>query len=341
MSTINLKANQLNIAEVLFGMGGLGVLLFVPAYMALKSGWLDYKSLLLLEGFLFAKPHLISTYLRVYSSQTEIKHYQNYTLWLPFFLLSCIGLILYYGGTKWLWLLGSIYFYWQWWHHARQSYGLGRKYQKQLLLEEADQKYNDAILWSLAVCGILLKSNIAGDYYEGIPLRVLHLPLYLIGFCLVLTVLLNLLYWGRQIYLYRHKQIIQKAFLSHYGLHALVFIVFFGLLPTDLGIIAASFWHCTQYISFVKEHQNQKVHKQILETAIWQKILKPQNWLLYILIIWLLGFGLHALNKSLTLLSVYGLVLTFNLSITFHHYWLDAIIWTRKEINWSLNAKAV
>jgi hypothetical protein len=316
-------------------MGGFGIMLFMPAYFLLQKDILDYKSLLLFETLFFANPHLISSYLRVYTQKAEIEKYQIYTIYIPIFLLTI--LVLTYGLNG-LWWIGSVYFYWQWWHHARQSFGIGRKYAKyQLNVSNFDLSLNDYIIWVLASIGIILKSNLANDYYEGIPLRVLHLPGALTSLLVALGICFISFYLARQIYLWFKNKTLQMAFLAHLSFHSLVFIVFFGLLPNDLGIIAASFWHCTQYIYFVRNHQEQKLNNGALKGSIWTMLLHKNNWLIYLISLFMFSFLLPILKINLNNLHVSALLFSFSMGLTFHHYLLDAVIWTRKEISWSLS----
>lgn len=332
---------KINPQEILFNMGGFGVLLFAPAYSMLQKGIIDYKTLLLFEGSFFAAPHLMSTYFRTYTEKAELERYKAYTIYLPVLLVLGIALFIHYFGVNFLWVLGSIYFYWQWWHHARQSFGLGRKYQRsnEYEISDSDKRVNDLAIWAVAILGIVLKSNAAGDHYETIPIKAIHLPLFVTYSLIALAGVYIFFFIGRQLYLASSKQTIQAQFLTHWLIQSFVFICFFGLLPTDIGIIAASFWHCTQYISYVHEHQEKKVSNNILQHPFFQNLFSRDNWLVYLGVLITVSFVLPALRLGFQALQLNSLALAFSIAVTFHHYILDGVIWTRNEINWSLNSK--
>lgn len=332
---MNLKEN---FYLVFLSMGGLGLLLFVPAYFLLQKGIIDYKSLLLFEGIFFASPHLFSSYFRSYTDLEEMKRHKIYTLYLPIVLFFILFSFIHLFGLNTLWIIGSIYFYWQWWHHARQSFGLGRQYQRQnnFNLSKLDVTFNDYALWLTALLGILLKSSSAGQYYEGIPIRTFVLPNIVLITFIGLIIFYLLFYTARQVYLFKQQKVIQSKFLIHLILQSLVFIYLFGLLPTDIGIIGASFWHCTQYITFVKKHQKQKAINQLIKNPFWHNLFAKENWFMYLTILFIFSGLLPVLKFNLSTLQINGLALAFSLSLTFHHYLLDGILWTKNEIKWSL-----
>jgi hypothetical protein len=328
---------SLKLDEVFFSMGGLGILLFAPAYFLLQTGVIGYKTLLLFEGLFFANPHLVSSYLRAYSEDQEIKRYSLYTIYLPIFILVSLSLLVFKFGTAW-WILGSLYFYWQWWHHARQSFGLGRKFQKYSgSISEPDKTFNDLAIWTAALAGIVLKSNASHDYYEGIPIRAVHLPNGLTYTLLAVLGSLILFYLARQIQLKLTKGLFQRAFIIHWCVQSFVFICFFGLLPNDIGIIAASFWHCTQYITHVKNHQETKLHNGWLQHPVWKAIYAKENWLTYLIFLFSVSLAIPLFKLQLTSLNLSALLFGVSMTITFHHYLLDAVLWSRKEVSWSLN----
>jgi hypothetical protein len=322
-------------------MGGFGIIFFAVTYSIYLKGLIDFKTMALLDAFLFASPHLFSSYLRVYSDKAEVERYKVVSFVIPIIIILITYSIIHFSEMSLLWTLGSVYFYWQWWHHARQSFGIGRKYQFSLneKLSDLDLKLNDITLWSIAILGICLKSNIVGDHYEGIPLKVIHLPIPLVSFVVVVTSLIGVIFVGRQLFIAFSKNIIQTSFLAHLGVHSLVFIMFFGLLPTDIGILAASMWHCTQYMSYVKGHQQIKAERNLLSNRFLSYLFKEENIYIYFAVLFLFSLSIPLSRFSLQELQLNTLALSFSMALTFHHYILDGVVWTKREITWSLSPK--
>jgi hypothetical protein len=340
---ISSKLAYPDLQTVLFRMGLFGVLLFLPAYLLLAKGVIDYKSLLLFESMFFATPHLMSTYLKAFTDKAELQRHKFACLALPFIMLLFIAAFIKMFGMQLLWSLGSVYFYWQWWHHARQSFGLGRIFQREdlqnlHLTEQTSNKssalINDCALWAVAILGICLKSNQAGDYYEGVPIRVIHLPLEVIGMVAFCCIACLFVFATKQIELYQAHQKLETRFIVHLTIQSFVFVVFFGLLPTDIGIIAASFWHCTQYITFVKAHQKGKVEHSLIQLDVWKNIFSKQNIFVYFAVLFCLSLLLPLSRYGLTKLQMNTLAFAFGMTLTFHHYILDAIFWTKGEMQW-------
>jgi hypothetical protein len=274
-------------------MGGFGIIFFAVTYSIYLKGLIDFKTMALLDAFLFASPHLFSSYLRVYSDKAEVERYKVVSFVIPIIIILITYSIIHFSEMSLLWTLGSVYFYWQWWHHARQSFGIGRKYQFSLneKLSDLDLKLNDITLWSIAILGICLKSNIVGDHYEGIPLKVIHLPIPLVSFVVVVTSLIGVIFVG------------------------------------------------TQYMSYVKGHQQIKAERNLLSNRFLSYLFKEENIYIYFAVLFLFSLSIPLSRFSLQELQLNTLALSFSMALTFHHYILDGVVWTKREITWSLSPK--
>ena len=112
-----------------------GGLIFGTAGLALIAGYaagLERQLMLTILAFdiwLLAYPHVIATFTRL-SFDTESFHNHRFLiLGLPPILLATTFSTAYVVGP---WLLFSIYFYWQWFHYTRQSYGLEQIYRRRI-----------------------------------------------------------------------------------------------------------------------------------------------------------------------------------------------------------------
>ena len=81
-----------------------------------------------------------------------------------------------------LWAIVSVYFYWQWFHYTRQSWGISRMYRgkdREALYE--DGWIDQAIFYALPVLGILYRSYQDPGKFLGLDLRVIPTAPWLVA----------------------------------------------------------------------------------------------------------------------------------------------------------------
>ncbi|MDX1918071.1 MAG: hypothetical protein SFT81_02885 [Candidatus Caenarcaniphilales bacterium] len=331
------QSQKLSAFEILFGMGGFGVLLFGIFYLSAHFTPWSMPILIVAEGALFATPHFLSTFVRVLSDPAETERHRFNLFLLPILLFAGLMSWSTLFGTEMIWIFGSLYFYWQWWHHARQSFGLGRYYQSQdQILAPQDRLLNDLALWTVALLGIALRSTAAGEQYEGIPIQTIHLPVSSLSYIFSACVIVVLFFLIKRLpsLIFNPSS---RPFFIHWLIQSFVFVVFFGLLPAGLGIIAASLWHCTQYLTYSWRHQQKKHQSVGFANLPLSKIFQPKAIIFYLgglIILALIKFQFD--RQVIFPAQIAGLAFAYSLAINFQHYILDGILWTRKEIDWSL-----
>ena len=90
-----------------------------------------------------------------------------------------------------LWVIVSIYFYWQWFHYARQSWGISRSYRgKERSALYEDGWLDQAIFYALPVLGILYRSHQDAGLFIGLELKVIPVPAMAVHIAAVATVAL-------------------------------------------------------------------------------------------------------------------------------------------------------
>ena len=82
-----------------------------------------FAPILLLDLWLLGYHHVIATYTRLCFDRGSFRQYRFLILWLPFLVFGAtLALALGFG----LWVLGSVFLYWQWFHYTRQSWGISQ-----------------------------------------------------------------------------------------------------------------------------------------------------------------------------------------------------------------------
>ena len=88
-------------------------------------------------------------------------------------LLGVIGLVVTVG----LWALPTLYFYWQWFHYTRQSYGVGQIYRRKAAdAAVPNAAVTKAAIYLLPLAGILYRSSQGPEEFLGLELRVIPVP---------------------------------------------------------------------------------------------------------------------------------------------------------------------
>jgi hypothetical protein len=112
--------------------------------------------ILLADLWLLGYHHVISTYTRLCFDRESFARWHSLMFLLPVIALATIALAWLVG----VWAVFSLYFYWQWWHYTRQSWGISRAYRakdREALYE--DGWLDQAIFYSLPILGILYRSS--------------------------------------------------------------------------------------------------------------------------------------------------------------------------------------
>ena len=311
------------------GLPALGILTGVFVSWQPAAFW----PILLFDLWFLGYHHVISTYTRLVFDKKSFKE----SRFLVFGLLPLIALgTLAMAGVVGLWAIVSIYFYWQWFHYARQSWGISRAYRAR----ERDALYEDgwidqAIFYALPVLGILWRSYQDPQTFIGLELKVVPVPLWLVSAAAAATVVL-LAYW-----IYRRVQAWREGRLA--AAHTLYMISHFAIFATayiliddvTYGWLAINIWHNAQYILFVWMFNTRRFKDGIdPEARFLSYISQPQRlWLYLLTCVAITGVVYWLVLSTLSAWFFAGLAATIVLYqiVNFHHYVVDALIWKRPK----------
>ena len=291
---------------------------------------------LLTDFWLLAYHHVISSYTRIAFDWESVKANSFLVFILP--LLIFAGVVGFYSSLG-IWILISISFYWQWYHYTRQSYGISRYYIAQ------EKKPNNPLfhwvhtlaLYSLPITGILYRSWQAPETFIFLKLWVIPVSYYVV----IVSILLSIFCITIQLYcwwkLYLSKELnggYVMYMLSHYAM-----FIFGHFLIDDInsGWLAMNVWHNMQYIIFVWFKNNQTYSNGIdYKHLLISKISQNGKIWLYITVCLGVTFCIYAplyyftekMQQGTTIAIAFIVFITIN----FHHYIIDAMIWKRKKI---------
>lgn len=310
--------------------------MLVGVFSALLCVWQPqlFFPVLFLDFWFLAYHHVISSYTRIAFDIASIKANKFLIFMLP--LLVFAGVVGLYSSFG-IWLLVSISFYWQWFHYTRQSYGIARYY----IAQEKNPNnplYNSIhtfALYSLPIAGILYRSWQAPENFIYLKLWVVPVSYEVVVVSILASAILILL----QLYQWRKmfkKGTLNGGYIAYMASHYVVFIIGHFLIDNvTYGWLAMNMWHNMQYILFVWL-KNNRTYSNGIDLKHWliSKISQNDKMWLYILVCLLITACIYIPLYYFTERAQQGTTIAIAfivfITINFHHYIVDAIIWKRK-----------
>lgn len=303
--------------------------------LALLSGFLviTYPNLfpliLLLDLVFLGYHHVISTFTRLCFDKASFEEYRFLVLYLPILILLGVLFLIKMVG---LWIIPTMYLYWQWFHYTRQSYGINQVYRKKAGLQHHESEWlNAAALYSLPLWGILHRSHQAPDSFLFVPIHVIPVPTLLVNLSAIAAsiiiaawILMRLNTWRKSRLPVAHTLYMMSHFTIFYVGYILIDNINFGWLVLNI-------WHNGQYILFVWMFNNNRFKsgldpKAYLLSYLSQTSNAPYYFIFCISLSTLVYFAIRG-SISLSLTNIMPISLVIFQTVNFHHYVVDSLIW--------------
>jgi len=315
----------------------LTLLLGVPA-LAIAAGLTVgqrpdlFTLVLLLDLWLLGYHHVIATYTRLCFDRASFAQYRFAVLYLPLIVFATtVGLAAGLG----LWVIGTVYLYWQWFHYTRQSWGIAQVYRR-----KAPQAFEEprwlsfAAFYLLPLWGILSRSHQAPTTFLGLEIRIVPMPAAVVEVAAVAAQAALILWiaWRLRLWLRGQLPIAQTIFLlTHFAIFWLGYI---AIGDISVGWLVMNIWHNAQYLLFVWLFNNQRFKAGVDPAAkLLSWLSQSRNVALY----FLLGLAVTSvvylsLDFLLSdLMAIGGAVVLVYMALNFHHYIVDSLIWKARK----------
>lgn len=294
--------------------------------------------MLTLHTWLFGYEHLVATGTRLFGRPDERARF----FWLtwgvpPLVLLGLYAVGRAYGLTG----VYVLYFVGQLHHTVRQSWGVAQQYRQRAGGLPWDRPWlSQLTLWSVAVWGLLHRCAQEPTEFLFIPFWLPQVPGLWVtlsaGVCLGLWTL-----WAVQrVAAYRRGELALGHTL-YMASHFVVYLASYVLIDhLCSGWLLVNVWHNVQYIAFVWLYNRRRFAAGVDPQARTLSWLSQPGWprlLLYGLASIALAlpfyYGLPRLGLRLDTLwhTVVPSAITLGLTLTFHHYIVDAVVWKRRN----------
>jgi len=205
--------------------------------------------ILIVDLWFLGYHHVIATYTRLcFDRKSFSEHWHLLVVLLPAVALGTLAAAYFVG----LWVIVSIYLYWQWFHYARQSWGISRAYRsKQRGALYEDGWLDQAIFYSLPVLGILYRSYQDPGEFLFMQLKVIPVSLGLVQLAAAVTFALLAFWLFRRVLAWREGRLAEVHtlyMLTHFGIFAVGYLI---ISDITVGWLVINIWHNAQYILFV------------------------------------------------------------------------------------------
>lgn len=307
---------------------GLLALSCVTAIVIIIEPTLFYP-ILVIDLWFLGYHHVIATFTRLCFDKKSFAENRFLVVGLmPIVVAGTLGVVALFG----VWTVVTVYFYWQWWHYTRQSWGISRVYRAKDREGKYEEGYLDqAIFYAIPVFGILSRSAEGQTRFIGMELWSVPVPAAVAEYSGYLAIVL-LAYWGamrvRATLEGRLAAVHTLYLLSHF---AIFYLAYVAVADITLGWLMINIWHNAQYILFVWMFNAKRFKNGIDPEARFLSYISQPNrlWLYLLTCVAITGVVYWGVLRTIDWLFFAGISATIVLYqiVNFHHYIVDSVIW--------------
>ncbi|MCH8082718.1 MAG: hypothetical protein IH885_00620 [Myxococcales bacterium] len=288
-----------------------------------------FQLILFADLWLLGYHHVIATFTRLAFDRESLREHRFFVFYLPFIVIGATFALALSVGV---WVIATVYLYWQWFHYTRQSWGISQVYRgKSQGLVDDSAVFSKLCFYLVPAWGILHRSWQAPDKFLFIELRVIPTPGWLVD-VLGAAALLSVLTWSfTRIRAWRAGRL-SHAHTAYMLSHFAVFFVGYRLIEDiTYGWLAINIWHNAQYLLFVWLFNNNRFKNGVDERARFlSTISQPTHVVRYFVAcmgITTLIYGFSLVLTREQLVAGVPLSIVLYQGVNFHHYIVDSKIW--------------
>ena len=312
-------------------LGGFSLALLSGAAILYEPSW--FYPIFVVDLWVLGYHHVISTYTRLCFDKASFREHRSLIVHLVPVIAAITILLAWVVG---IWVIVTIYFYWQWWHYARQSWGISRAYRR----ADPDACYEEgwldrAIFYAMPVYGILLRSSQNHAQFIGLELWTFPVPGWVADAAGLVMGALLLVWAGRRVVAFwrgRLASVHSLYMLTHFAIFGLGYV---WVADITLGWLMINIWHNFQYILFVWMFNNRRFARGLDPDARFLSYISQSGrlWLYLLACLGITGAIYWGVLRTIDWLLFAGLSATVVLYqiVNFHHYIVDAVIWKTRR----------
>lgn len=308
--------------DVTFIMG-IALLALAAGALALQDHrW--FTIVLLADLWLLGYQHVAATYTRLCFDRQSIREHRFILFALPLLVAAGIALLVLGLG---FWALPSLYFYWQWFHYTRQSWGVSQVYRRKADgIPDENPLATKLVIYLVPIWGILARSAENPGSFLDMELRMLPVAPMVADLAGVAAIA-ALGWWAVLRIAAWQRGRLPLAHTLYVGSHVVIFATAYLLIPDiAIGWLVVNVWHNAQYVLFVWLFNNNRFRAGIDPGRRFLSTLsQTRNIWLYFGVC--LGISTAIYLTLQTVFAAVPILLAIYQAINFHHYIADSIIW--------------
>ena len=288
-----------------------------------------FAAVLVADLWLLGYHHVIATYTRLAFDKNSLREHRFFVFVLPFIVFATTFTLAWSIGV---WVIATIYLYWQWFHYTRQSWGISQVYRaKSSGLVTDSPIFAKLSFYLVPLWGILYRSWQAPDTFLFVELRVIPVAGWVVAI-VGLASALSVAAWCLQRILMLREGRLPVAHTWYMISHFVIFFVGYRLIEDiTFGWLVINVWHNAQYILFVWLFNANRYSEGVDARAhLLSRLSQPGNIVRYLATCLGISTLVYLLMAALTYeQSIAGLPLAIIVyqAVNFHHYIVDSIIW--------------
>ncbi len=288
-----------------------------------------FYPILVIDLWFLGYHHVIATFTRLCFDRQSFRDNRFLVLGLTPIIAAATLLVAWQIG---IWVIVSIYFYWQWWHYARQSWGISRVFRAKdpsSLYEEG--WLGQAIFYAVPAYGILSRSQEQHAKFLGLDLWSAPVPGEVVTAAGYVTAGL-LAYWAARRMMAAAQGRLAPLHTLYMLTHVTIFTTAYVLVPDiTFGWLMINIWHNAQYILFVWMYNTRRFKGGIDPQARFLSYISQPGrlWLYLVTCVMITGVVYWGVLWAIDWIFFAGLSATLVLYqiVNFHHYVVDSVIW--------------
>ncbi len=297
-----------------------------------------FLPILVADLWILGYHHVISTYTRLTFDSESFRQHKHLVLLLLPAVAVAVAVMVKLGA---LWLVPTIYLYWQWWHYTRQSEGISKAYAgKSRDRNLGDPRILRATFYAVPLAGILVVSWRSPESFLFMPLKTLPVPEPLMLAAVAGAAALLVMWAWEQFKSWRTGNLAVPYVLyvvSHFAIYAFAYVF---VEEINYGWLIINIWHNAQYILFVWLFNNRRFKGQVDRQHVFLSTISQNGrFALYFVTCLTLSTVVYFLVDSVlsplvasTLTATTGMAaIIIYQTINFHHYIVDSRIWKLRK----------
>lgn len=317
-------------------IGGVALVALLSGFAVVSNPKL-FPIIFIADLWLLGYHHVIATYTRIAFDINSVREYKFYLFVLPVIVFAGTFTLAWVMG---IWVVTTVYLYWQWFHYSRQSWGVSQSYRgKSAGLVNDGPLFARLSFYLVPLWGILYRSWQAPNEFLFIELRVIPVPELLVDVVGVLAAA-SVIVWSYTRILAWQRGQLPIAHTYYMVSHYVVFFVGYRLIEDiTFGWLVINVWHNAQYVMFVWLFNVNRYREGLDGKARFlSAISQPNKILTYFSICLAISTAVYgAIYIYLTsydhLLVGVPLAVLIYQTINFHHYIVDSVIWKMRKKN--------